>query len=436
MPSKKWFDPNPDRLWHDWRRLCEVIGERRAGTEGERRAADTIARQFEQIGTKTHIETFPCTALHSASVRTRVHREGRWIDVPANPIVGAPGTPGRGWHEGEMVWLAMPEDLPKLRRHSLKGRIAMIFGPMPTEPAQHRRLMAAGPLAAVQIDERLPFDWLKNDGCYPYWVRRYGMCPFITVRYHDAWRWRQEGLTRMRLAVDVEQSQGESCNVIAELPGARPDDRVIVLGAHHDTQCNNVGADDNASGVVLLLELARLLEPRRRRRTLRFVTFGTEEQLSVGSAAYVRAHRRQLKQIGMMLNFDSISSPLGHTGVSIAAGATAETFILRSLRRGGLYFQQEQPGTPFTDQFSFTAAGVPTVDFWRGNTAGGRWQHHSVHDNLDNVSAEPVCDIVRAVAPLIQDLAAMSRPPFQSNTNRRLAEQLRKLTRDLYGVRA
>jgi Zn-dependent M28 family amino/carboxypeptidase len=42
-----------------------------------------------------------------------------------------------------------------------------------------------------------------------------------------------------------------------------------------------------------VLELARLLQPRPRRRTIRLISFGAEEQLSVGSTAYVRAHREE-----------------------------------------------------------------------------------------------------------------------------------------------
>jgi len=433
MSKRRVANPQPRRIWRDWRVLCDQIGERRAGSEGERRAVEYIAKTFERIGADVHVETFPCTSLRKARARMQIRQGQRWRNVPVQILVGAPGTPAGRWVEGAPAWLEMPEDLPRLKRGSLRSKIAMLFGPLPTDAAEHRRLLAAEPLAAVQIDERLPFDWLKNDGVYPYWVRRHGMCPYVTVPYRCAWQWRQQGLQRMRLAVSVELAEAASHNVIAELGGSDPNEPILVLGAHHDTQCNNVGADDDASGVVLLLEMARLLEPMRRRRTIRLITFGTEEQLSVGSAAYVRRHRGEMKRIGMMLNFDSLSSPLGHTHVRLAASGRAERMILQGLRRGGLSFREGIGCTPFTDQFSFAAAGVPTVDFGRGNTSGGRWQHHSVYDNLENVSAEPLCAILRAAAPLVHKLATMREPPFERRIDAQLRRQIRKYARDLYG---
>ena len=61
-----------------------------------------------------------------------------------------------------------------------------------------------------------------------------------------------------------------------------------------------------------VLELARLLQARTRRRTVRLVSFGAEEQLSVGSAAYVRVHRDEVSRRGrLMYNLDSYGSHLG-----------------------------------------------------------------------------------------------------------------------------
>jgi hypothetical protein len=137
----------------------------------------------------------------------------------------------------------------------------------------------------------------------------------------------------------------------------------------------------------------------------------------------------------MMLNFDSLASVLGHTTVTLVGGRKAHDAVLSTLRRNGLRFQIEPGGTPFTDQFSFAAAGVPTVDVWRSSSAGGRWQHHSAHDNLENVSAEPVCEVIASFAPLIDRLATMANPPFDRRIDRRLRERLMQQAKDLYGVR-
>ena len=84
-----------------------------------------------------------------------------------------------------------------------------------------------------------------------------------------------------------------SGNVIAHIPGTDDAAGILFAGGHHDTQADSPGADDNASGTAAIVELARILAERAPfRRSLRLISFGAEEQLSVGSACYVRSHRR------------------------------------------------------------------------------------------------------------------------------------------------
>ncbi len=66
-------------------------------------------------------------------------------------------------------------------------------------------------------------------------------------------------------------------NVIAQLPGHDPSAKTLVIGAHYDTVESTPGADDNASGVACLLELARALSGRRLAGTVHFAAFVLEE---------------------------------------------------------------------------------------------------------------------------------------------------------------
>lgn len=415
-------------LMRDWRVLCDDIGERRAGSTAERRAAEFVARRWTELGlTRVAIEEFPCASLVSARSRVQAWSGGRWRAVEAQTLVGAPGTPGGRTEEGEIVWLEMPENRALLKRGALRGKIAVLFGPLPTRVEHHRQLVAAQPSAVIHVDERLPFPWAKSDGVYPAWVKRHGMPPTVTVPYTDAWQWRQAGVLRLRVGVRLVQRTAHSQNVIAELPGTSPQLPAIVLTAHHDTQCDNVGADDNASGVVGLLALAGALAPVPRRRTIRFISFGCEEQLSVGSAAYVAAHRASLRGVGLVVNFDSVASPLGHLELwrvgPEALGATAE----RWLARVGVHVRTSAEVSPFFDTFPFNRAGVPSLCFYRPNFSGGRWQHHSRHDTLANVSAAELARLVGAVTPLVCELANRAVWPFA----RALPEEQRRVVRRL-----
>lgn len=423
-------------LVRDWQKLCRDIGERRAGTAGERQAAEFIAQEWAAAGLRNvRLESFPCTSMPELGAAVAEPAGGaRWKAVEARALVGTPPTDGHRPIEAPLVWLEMPEAAHRLRAGSLRGKILALFGPLPTDAGTHQRLVRAAPVAVIHIDERLPFAWAKNDGMYPYWVRRFGVRPTLTVPYLEAWRWRQTGVNRLRVQVISRPVAAESQNIVGEIVGRDPRLPALLLGAHHDTQCNNVGADDNGSGVVTLLALARRLAKRPRpQRTIRFVSFGTEEQLSVGSAAYVRNNRITRADTAFVINFDSGASPLGHFVLWVAGAAAVQAHCTRRLAAGGVDVQVRREVSPFFDHFPFNRVGIPSVTFMRENFPGGRWQHHSAHDNLENVSPAVLQSLIDAVAPLVSGLAAQRTLPFPTTLPPDQQATARKLGRDLLG---
>lgn len=108
-------------------------------------------------------------------------------------------------------------------------------------------------------------------------------------------------------------------NVVATLPGAGSYPGVIVIGGHYDTRVGSAtdassyapAADDNASGVALILELARLLSSRQWNQTIVFVTFSSEEQGAVGSRYFVTNSLFNGRQIDLALNNDMMGGRAG-----------------------------------------------------------------------------------------------------------------------------
>lgn len=101
-------------------------------------------------------------------------------------------------------------------------------------------------------------------------------------------------------------SDAEVANIEGELKGISPDAGILVVGAHYDTVETSPGADDNASAVAILLEVARLLSGRSFKRTVRFVAFTCEEPPyfctgQMGSQIYARACRERDEPIVGML---------------------------------------------------------------------------------------------------------------------------------------
>lgn len=102
-----------------------------------------------------------------------------------------------------------------------------------------------------------------------------------------------------------------SLNLEVEIPGTRKPKEIIVIGAHYDTVIHCPGANDNATGVAALLELARLLKKSNPDRTIRLVAFANEEppflaNNSTGSAHYAQSARDQNQDIRGMLSLETM----------------------------------------------------------------------------------------------------------------------------------
>ena len=100
-------------------------------------------------------------------------------------------------------------------------------------------------------------------------------------------------------------------NLELAFPGTKLADEWVVIGAHYDTEPQTPGANDNASGIAVLLELARRLRTRPMARSVRLVAFANEEAPwgmteNMGSVAYARRCRQRGEAIHAMISMDSV----------------------------------------------------------------------------------------------------------------------------------
>jgi Zn-dependent M28 family amino/carboxypeptidase len=94
-------------------------------------------------------------------------------------------------------------------------------------------------------------------------------------------------------------------NVIGTLPSANPKNQSkIVVGAHFDTVSNSPGADDDGSGIALLLEVAKVLSQFKFNCSIEFVAFNAEEVGKGGSSYYVQQASQAGEDILLMFNID------------------------------------------------------------------------------------------------------------------------------------
>ncbi len=105
-----------------------------------------------------------------------------------------------------------------------------------------------------------------------------------------------DGKVPVRVALDVEvkfhDEAQDGLNVIAEIPGGKKKDEIVMLGAHLDSWHAGTGATDNAAGCSVVLEAMRILKALdlKMDRTVRLALWSGEEQGLLGSRAYVKEH--------------------------------------------------------------------------------------------------------------------------------------------------
>jgi Zn-dependent M28 family amino/carboxypeptidase len=100
-------------------------------------------------------------------------------------------------------------------------------------------------------------------------------------------------------------------NIEAELTGGEFRREIVIVGAHYDSVIGSPGANDNASGVAALLEIARLLSGTRLERTVRFVAFANEEPPffytdEMGSRVYAARSRERGERIVAMMALETV----------------------------------------------------------------------------------------------------------------------------------
>jgi hypothetical protein len=206
-------------------------------------------------------------------------------------------------------------------------------------------------------------------------------------------------------------------NVIGVLRGTKPEwtGQSVVVAAHYDhlgTVAGVVhpGADDNASGVAVLIELARqMASGERPSRAVIFAAFSGEETGMTGSKSYVTAASTwpAAKAIGMV-NLDTVGR-LGSGKILVLGTGTADDWI--HIVNGAGYVTgapvQAVPADPGgSDQKSFTDAGVPAVQIFTGPNA----DYHRPTDTVDKIDAAGLVRVASVARELVAYLAERPTP--------------------------
>jgi len=232
----------------------------------------------------------------------------------------------------------------------------------------------------------------------------------------------------------------EVSNVIGEIAGTG--DGIVVVGGHYDAVPVCPGANDNGTGVVATLALARAFAGTAPERTLRFVGFVNEEppyfQTSdMGSLVYAKACAERGDDVVAMLSLETIGCysdekgsqrypfPIGllypSTGdfVAFVANLGSRSLVRRAIGtfRAHAAFPSEGAAAPswvtgvgWSDHWSFWKAGYPAVMVT--DTALFRYDaYHTPADTIDRIDFDRLARVVDGLLHVVADLAGLPPAP-------------------------
>ncbi len=227
--------------------------------------------------------------------------------------------------------------------------------------------------------------------------------------------------------VEVERLEVEMRNVVAVLDGAGPNQaQTIVLGAHYDHVgrtssgrpdplssegpiCN--GADDNASGVAVMLEVARRLARRGEKlpRRVVFIAFAGEETGLLGSSFYVAQAVVPLEQTVAMLNLDMVGRMRDEKLLVLGSqsGRQFGELLERANRAHGLNLSNVTSRAGASDHLAFYNRKIPVMHFFTGLHE----DYHRPTDDVEKLNLTGMAQVARFVEDVVVALAERPQPP-------------------------
>ena len=455
-------DRAADRIAQDVAWLASKEREGRGiGTEGLEEAGAHIEKRFAALGLKPlgdgggYRQRFPVTTAVATSAATTVKLDGVELPKDAYAVMGFSA---QGEVSGPMVLAGYGITDPNLgidhyARIDAKGKVVVVRRFVPQTPAfaptdRQRRFgdirykawiaRERGAKALIVVDwpeppsppekgfepppeARLPSrspEGPGDAGIPVLVVKRSALTPLFP---------KLTAGTRIEseLKIGLTKKNADAFNVVGLLEGASAFPTAIVIGAHYDhlglggrhslapdkTE-PHLGADDNASGVAALLEIARELSARREelKRDVLFVAFSAEESGVLGSTHFTRARGEAgMKEIAAMINLDMVGRLRGNRLTVLGSDSAEEwgSLIKPACEKARVECVTFGDGYGPSDQTPFYAAGVPVLHFF----TGAHSDYHKPSDAPEGVNAAgvaQVASIVASVALSLGERAALS----------------------------
>ena len=233
----------------------------------------------------------------------------------------------------------------------------------------------------------------------------------------------QQEYEKLGFVVSLD-NYGTGINLVAEKKGTAAEQRVLIVGAHYDSVAS-VGADDDASGIIGSLAIAKALESMEFDYTLRFIAFDEEELGLIGSANYANSIQSTnesgiiigaiiLEMLGYDGNNDSAfhivdCKFIGEADQPEGNSGQLSEIVLGAINLSGSSLQRTDACTDRSDHTSFWNMGVPAVvlsqDFFGGDSNPC---YHDTCDTIELLDYTYMSNITSAAAMSVASLLSSS----------------------------
>ncbi|MGE7184972.1 M28 family peptidase [Peribacillus sp. NPDC006672] len=387
---------------------------RAAGTEGELRAVKYIESQFKSLGFETKIQPFPIYDTVQ-NVKVKIGDS----DLGGTPRALSGSISGKVTAELVNVGKAKPEEVGE----SVSGKIALVERGDITFVEKVQNVLNKGAVGVLMYNN-------SPSGNNFGQVSAGQNIPAVAITQAQGLELVEQLKTKQITSTlevgKVERIEKTSYNVIASLkPKANKDNgQIVTVGAHHDSVPGGPGANDDASGVSAVLELARILAKTPIDTEIRFLTFGSEERGLVGSSFYADSlPKEDVDRMVAHFQMDMIGgrdagedNPAGglimytidgkkNLVTDLGSSAGARTMDV-AIPYGQLGRSDHQP---------FHELGIPSALFIHSPVEP--WYHQPT-DTLDKISKEKLQQAAEIVGASVYQIA---RPETPALTNARVA---------------
>lgn len=421
------------------RSLCDRVGSRLSGSPGSRKAVEWALEEFRRLGFENvHPETL-MEPRWERGIETGEILAPASYRLALTALGGSPGTKASGLSR-TVVGTESIESLAELLKRepdAVRGKIVYFNRRMARTQdgagyGDAVKIRWAGPESAARAGAAAVLirsvgtsgDRLPHTGATKPLEKKFQI-PSAAVSAPDADLLERllsgESPVEVRLTLGCRSlPDAEGANVVGEIRGSELPGEIVLAGAHLDSWDLATGALDDAAGVGIISEAARLIArlPRRPRRTIRLVLFANEENGGKGGEAYEAAHRLELENHVAALEMDLGTDRVYSFSALAAPGAGALLAPLAEILKpiGISTLEGEAAGA---DISAYRAEGVPMLEL---NQDASRYfdVHHSADDTFDKIDPAAMRQAVAATAAVlyyVADLpATLGRVPAEKRT--------------------